>query len=214
MATPTFTDALTQAEALARDAMPDRGTRIDQALSLVKNGHVFQCDDGHWQVDSTTTPGRTYNVDGSCPCPDSHFRGDVCKHRLAVYLSRKVLQLMATVATQPPVCPVDTQSTVTPAPPALPEAIFSATLKGTINGHETLLTVRGMTATEFATNLQAVQGVLDAPDPASQPRQPASQGTETPQCPTHGALKASTKGKGFYCPHRLDDGSWCPHTGR
>ena len=31
-----------------------------------------------------------------------------------------------------------------------------------------------------------------------------------PQCLTHGALKKSTKGKGWYCPHRLDDDTWCP----
>jgi hypothetical protein len=30
-----------------------------------------------------------------------------------------------------------------------------------------------------------------------------------PQCPTHGPKKPSTKGKGWYCPHKLPDGSWC-----
>ena len=29
----------------------------------------------------------------------------------------------------------------------------------------------------------------------------------TPQCPKHGAMKPSTKGKGWYCPHKLADGS-------
>lgn len=32
---------------------------------------------------------------------------------------------------------------------------------------------------------------------------------DIPQCPTHGAKKPSTKGKGWYCPHKLADGSWC-----
>ena len=32
---------------------------------------------------------------------------------------------------------------------------------------------------------------------------------DTPQCPTHGAMKRSAKGKGWYCPHKLADGSWC-----
>jgi hypothetical protein len=31
----------------------------------------------------------------------------------------------------------------------------------------------------------------------------------TPQCPTHGPMKPSTKGKGWYCPVKLPDGSWC-----
>jgi len=30
---------------------------------------------------------------------------------------------------------------------------------------------------------------------------------ETPQCPTHGPMKPSTKGKGWYCPTKLADGS-------
>jgi hypothetical protein len=34
----------------------------------------------------------------------------------------------------------------------------------------------------------------------------------TPQCPTHGAMKPSTKGKGWYCPRKLADGSWCKGT--
>jgi hypothetical protein len=32
---------------------------------------------------------------------------------------------------------------------------------------------------------------------------------DTPQCPTHGAMKPSTKGKGWYCPVKLADGAWC-----
>jgi hypothetical protein len=32
---------------------------------------------------------------------------------------------------------------------------------------------------------------------------------DVPQCPQHGAKKPSTKGKGYYCPHKLADGTWC-----
>jgi hypothetical protein len=32
---------------------------------------------------------------------------------------------------------------------------------------------------------------------------------ETLRCPTHGPVKPSTKGKGWYCPTKLPDGSWC-----
>ena len=41
--------------------------------------------------------------------------------------------------------------------------------------------------------------------PAQEKREPA----EVPQCPQHGAKKPSTKGKGWYCPHKLADGTWC-----
>src|SRR5262245_29515226 len=50
----------------------------------------------------------------------------------------------------------------TPAQP-LPEAAFSLTLKGTLDGVETLLTVRGQTPEEFKANLASVRGLLDAP---------------------------------------------------
>ena len=52
-----------------------------------------------------------------------------------------------------------------PAPAACPEAAFSLTLKGTLDGVEALFTVRGQTATEFKANLAAVRGLLDAPAP-------------------------------------------------
>ena len=93
------------------------------------------------------------------------------------------------------------------APQPCPEALFSLTLKGTIDGVDALLTVRGMTAAEFQGNLAAMRGLLDAPTPAS----PQGQ-DETPQCQAHGALR---KGKrGWYCPHKLEDDTWCKSTGR
>src|SRR5215468_10048585 len=51
-----------------------------------------------------------------------------------------------------------------PAAPAVcPEACFSLTLKGKLGGIEALLTVRGQTAMEFKANLEAIRGMLDAP---------------------------------------------------
>jgi hypothetical protein len=62
-------------------------------------------------------------------------------------------------------------------------------------------------AAEFKANLEAIRGLLDARRSA---RAPVSSGAEgAPQCPTHGAMKPSTKGKGWYCPAKLADGSWC-----
>src|SRR5215831_2516644 len=52
-------------------------------------------------------------------------------------------------------------------PQPLPEAAFSLTLKGTLDGVETLLIVRGQTPAEFKANLAAVRGLLDAPRVAS-----------------------------------------------
>jgi hypothetical protein len=97
-----------------------------------------------------------------------------------------------------------------PAPQPCPEALFSCTVRGTLGGHETLLTVRGMSAAEFRQNLQQVRGLLDAP--AQSPTTIAPLAT-TPQCPTHGAMKPSTKRGGWYCPHKTAEGQWCPAKG-
>jgi hypothetical protein len=101
-----------------------------------------------------------------------------------------------------------------PAAPSCPEALFSLTLKGRLDGHETLLTVRGMTAAEFQTNLTAVRGLLDGPAVASPaPLQPsAGEAGHLPECPYgHGFLRKSTKHGGYYCPRKnAEDGTWCP----
>lgn len=92
------------------------------------------------------------------------------------------------------------------APQPCPEAVFSLTLRGTMDGVEALLTARGQTAAEFKANLQAIRGLLDAQAPAS----PA--GDTTPQCPTHGALRQGTRG--WFCPTKLDDDTWCKSRGK
>jgi hypothetical protein len=59
--------------------------------------------------------------------------------------------------------------------------------------------------------------VLLAQYPAPQTSAPAQLPPvdATPQCPEHGALKKSSKGKGWYCPHKLADGdTWCPSKGK
>ena len=97
-------------------------------------------------------------------------------------------------------------------PQPCPEALFSCTLKGTIGGHETLLTVRheqrGVPAKSCS-----ITGMLDpVPAKASSPQGQPQEGP--PQCPQHGALKRSTKGKGYYCPAKNADGSWCNSKGK
>ena len=80
---------------------------------------------------------------------------------------------------------------------------LSLTLKGTLAGVDALLTVRGRTVAEFQTNLAAVRGLLDPEAPPASPPAPTQVPADTtPQCPQHGALKKSTKGKGWYCPNK------------
>src|SRR5215470_6069518 len=221
----TCTAALDKAYELACAKLPEtEHARLAKALALVQSGGVFETDHGYWEVASQSEGGEPHAVNGSCDCDWRHFHpAERCTHMLAVALQKKTMQLLTASAqaeTGDPIGegdvvdlmpleePVMQTQTVPPAPVPVPEALFSATLKGTVGGHETLLTVRGMTAAEFTANLQAVRGVLDKPArPTPLPSTPKAD--ETPQCSTHGALKRSTKGKGWYCPHKLDDETWC-----
>src|SRR5262245_8323061 len=100
MSTLTFTHALERAELAARQSLPAAlHERLSAAVSLVKDGRVFQASDGSWQVDSTTSEGLTYSVNGSCTCDDHHYNKPAyCKHQLAMHLARKVKALMTVQA--------------------------------------------------------------------------------------------------------------------
>jgi hypothetical protein len=92
---------------------------------------------------------------------------------------------------------------LTPAP--LPEAAFSLTLKGRLDGQEALLTVRGQSAAEFKANLEGVRGLLDAP---AQP--PAAQDQGKGWCAKHQTqmkLNYGQDGRSWYS-HKVD-GRWC-----
>lgn len=92
----------------------------------------------------------------------------------------------------------------TPPPPPCPEARFSCTLRGTLGGVETLLTVRGMTAAEFKANLEKVRGLLDAPQPVNPPPPPAS-GQEKGWCHTHQVpMQRHENAKGVWYSHFVD----------
>ena len=106
-----------------------------------------------------------------------------------------------------------------PVQPSLPEAPASVNCHITIAGRQVQLTLRD---TDEARLLQRLAAVL-AQYPTPQPAQAASQPQLSPQqhnalamhkrvtdvCPVHGAKKPSTKGTGWYCPHKLEDGTWC-----
>jgi hypothetical protein len=99
------------------------------------------------------------------------------------------------------------------APAPCPEATFSATLKGTIDGHETLLTVRGQSAAEFQRNLAAIRGLLDAPAPGERGSQPAPrQGSQDGGwCAIHNtAMKLNEKdGRQWYSHYVDEERRWC-----
>lgn len=102
MAALTFLQALEMAESQARSALdPALAGRLSAGIALVRDGRVFQTSAGLWEVDSASREGLVYSVNGTCNCDDAHFNKPpqgLCKHRLSVYLARRINQLM----TQPP----------------------------------------------------------------------------------------------------------------
>jgi len=92
----TFTQALDRAEGFARAQLPPEAhERLSAAAGIVRSGGVFQDDQGHWEVSSTSEPGKVWRVNGSCGCPDSQYRGAPCKHRYAVRLAKLASTILA-----------------------------------------------------------------------------------------------------------------------
>ncbi len=137
-----------QLAAVRAAAQPALASRCDKAVSLVLTGKVHLAGATQALVDSYRDPGVQYAVNGTCACQDAKHGASEgwCAHKIAVDLVRA--------------CPPE------PVAAACPEASFSLTLKGTIAGQDALLTVRGSTSAEFAANVAAVRGLLDAAPPA------------------------------------------------
>ena len=182
----------------ARANLPESASRIAKAAQLVLNYDVELLPDGTAEVASQSNGETLYRVvNGSCNCPDfPRAPGGQCKHKLARGLYIRATELLQ-----------HTQQTIPPAPDntptaqPLPEAPCSVNCHVTVNGILAQLTLRGTDEMEV---FQRLTRVL-AQYPTAQP----STTTDTPVCPYHGQMKRSTKGKGFYCSHKLADGSYC-----
>jgi hypothetical protein len=97
----------------------------------------------------------------------------------------------------------------TPAVQPLPEAALSLTLKGTVQGIEAMLTIRGQSPAEFQRNLASVKGLLDQPQPSTP--QAASQGEGKDWCSTHQVSmkwNAGKDGRQGWFSHKTPEG-WC-----
>ena len=225
VALAAWTLALDEAYATAQKTMPDAGERLARALALVRAGaveHAAQWGQYHYTVASESDPTglQTYDVHAqaplSCTCEDwlrtsKKSPGASCKHLLATWIYRRALEQGRTTlgaSATPPQTRQNTREHASNGHP-LPEAAFSLCIKGRLGGQDAQLTVRGATYDEFARNVAAVKGLLDAPA-ASQPLASQASAGETPTCEWHGPLKASTKAPGtFYCPKKKADGSYC-----
>ena len=225
--TLTFHQALIQAEAQARSTLDfSLHERLSCAVSLVKDGRVFQTSDGTWQVDSSSTQGLTYSVNGTCNCDDHHFnKPRWCKHQLAMLLSQRVLTLMHQPSTapvvpemiepwadndlEPPPPPVEPAPAQKPGQraqvsghPALPEAPASANCHLTIAGRQVQLTLRDTDEVRLLERLQAVLQQYPAPEPAKASSQGPGQ-TQPLSPQQHNAAAMHRPVTGFCAVHNV-----------
>ena len=201
-------DAVAEIADKAKAKLPECNGRVDKAVALVLNGDVELLPDGTAKVASQSN-GTTmyYVVNGECSCKDfAKAPHQYCKHRLSAAITRRAQELTkakldtpATSPAEPPSQPPPAQTDAPTVP--LPEAPVSITLKATLHGHEVMVTLRGVDFASVKAQVEDASQWLQA--------QRGHTADDTPQCPTHGAMKPSTKGKGWYCPHKRADGSWC-----
>jgi hypothetical protein len=204
--TLTFTQALAQAERLARAALPEAlHERLGHALTLVKTGSVFQADDGTWHVASATTRDKNYAVNGSCSCEDAFYRAPEgrCKHKLAQFLARKVQALMTVAQTGAPE-PVPEVSGANTKNQALGEAPASINVRLMIEGRDCQLTLRDMSETRLLERLQTILARYPVAQPAPQALSPGEG-----WCSKHGLQMTQNhkEGRSWWSHHHA--GQWC-----
>ena len=202
--------AVADIAAKAKKTLPQCGARVDSAVKSVLAGDVELLADGTAKVASQSNGTTAYFVvNGTCECKDfPKAPSGWCKHRIAAGLAKRVAARAraqsdapanghATTPSQP------TPAQASPAVPAspLPEAPASVNVHLELAGRQVQLTLRDSDEGRLLQRLEAVLKQF--------PLVVKSAGDTTPQCPTHGPMKPSTKGKGWYCPTKLADGSWC-----
>lgn len=153
------------------------------------------------QVDAFTFHEVLCGTPPTCTCEDftQHTTPETpyhCAHIVATWIYRRTLAQCA------------------PAPvasPACPEALFSITLKGTMGGHEVLLTARGQSREEFRANVAELRGLLDTPPACPPASTPAPTGQPTPEgwCGKHNVqMRQTTKDGRSWWSHKTAEG-WC-----
>jgi len=198
----TYRDLVAQVAAKAKAILPHQvNGRLEKAVSLVLHGDVLPHENGSISVGSFSDPRKSYRLQGhSCECQDFQHKAPEgwCCHRIAAGVDQRVRELLAAQPAPAPNYEIKQNGRETP----LPEAPASANVHVTIAGRDVLLTLRDHDEARLLVRLEEVLQRFPQPSPPA----PSGQGI----CPHHGAMKPSTKGKGFYCPHKRQDGSWCP----
>ena len=176
---------------------PEREGELARAHALILQGMVTPSADDPATAHVLSSDGaKRYTVNGQCDCRAGQH-DKPCKHmqawKLYQYIAKKV--------------------EAQPTPPGH-EAPASCNVSVMIRGHKVQITLRDADEQRMLERLQTLLAQYPAPEAPAQ-SQPTQVQSDTPQCPTHGAMRKSTKGKGWYCAHKLeDDETWCPSKSR
>jgi hypothetical protein len=220
--TLTFTDVLRIEVAAMQAKYPERVGEIGRAHALIVSGYVKDLGEGAGAVLSSNTHTWYTVTQAACTC-EAGSHGTPCKHLSAWRLYRFAARSWTT-RTRPP-CPLDVaMGDPAPGPAVCPEASFSLTLRGSMDGMDAQLTVRGATAETFKANVEAIRALLVpppvqvlAPGGQDEPTMPPPEGqmvvapAEAQRfCPRHGdKMTHNHKDGQSWWSHRLPDKSWC-----
>src|SRR5262249_51536639 len=188
------------------------------AVKIVLAGDVELLADGTAKVASQSNGTTAYHVvNGECPCKDfAKAPHSFCKHRLSAAIARRAQELTKAQRAQLDnptngnghLSVEQPQGEATPALP-LPEAPVSITLKATLNGHEVMVTLRGVDFASVKTQIEQASQWLSVQAPPQPPAQRTTQADhdDNPYCHRHmTAMKRFTKAGRSWFSHTTADG--------
>jgi hypothetical protein len=202
----------------ARAKLPECSGRVDSAVKIVLAGDVELLADGTAKVASQSNGTTAYHVvNGHCDCKDfAKAPHSFCKHRLSAAIARRAQELTKARHTQlDHTSNGNGQAPSAPEPvpaPALPEAPVSITLKATFNGHDVMVTLRGVDFASVKAQVEQASQWLSVqapPQPPAQRTTPADHDNSS-YCHRHKtAMKRFTKDGRSWHSHKTADGRWC-----
>jgi hypothetical protein len=209
-------DAVAEIADKAKAKLPECSGRVESAVKIVLAGDVELQADGTATVASQSNGSTAYHVvNGHCDCKDfAKAPHNFCKHRLSAAIVRRAQELAKQRREQldhtshdANQLPVEQGKIEAKAEaPALPEAPVSITLKATLNGHEVMVTLRGVDFASVKAQVEQASEWLSVQGTGQTSHQ-----EDHHYCPLHKVtLKQQHKdGRTWYSHWVADEKRWC-----
>jgi hypothetical protein len=194
----------------AKAKLPECSGRVESAVKIVLAGDIELQADGTAKVASQSNGSTAYHiVNGHCDCRDfEKAPHQFCKHRLSAAIAQRAQELItAKVATTNGQESAQGQPAQLAAPTvSLPEAPVSITLKATLNGHEVMVTLRGVDFASVKAQVEQASEWLSVQGTGQTSHQ-----EDHHYCPLHKVpLKQQHKdGRTWYSHWVADEKRWC-----